>query len=112
VSKIEKMHPPAKLEHGDGRITEDDIDRRIVSALRADEQLTMSALGVKVGLSASPCWTRVKRLGQAGVITGYVALLDHAALGLPGIVFVEITLDYHDEPTLKRFGREWPGSGR
>lgn len=82
----------------------DPIDRRILSALRADGRLTMNELGEKVGLSPSPCWTRVKRLENAGLIAGYVALLDHAALGLPDTVFVEITLNRHDDHALETFG--------
>lgn len=82
----------------------DVIDRRILSALRADARLTMNELGEKVGLSASPCWTRVKRLENAGLIAGYVAVLDHQALGLPDTVFVEITLNRHDDHALETFG--------
>jgi len=82
----------------------DAIDRRILSALRSNGRLTMSELGEKVGLSASPCWTRVKRLENAGLIMGYVALLDHRALGLPDTVFVEITLNRHDDHALETFG--------
>ncbi|WP_084506730.1 Lrp/AsnC family transcriptional regulator [Geminicoccus roseus] len=80
------------------------IDRRILSALRSDGRLTMAELGEKVGLSASPCWTRVKRLEASGLISGYVALLDHGALGLPDTVFVEITLNRHDDSALETFG--------
>lgn len=80
------------------------IDRRILSALRSDGRLTMNELAEKVGLSQSPCWTRVKRLEARGAIEGYVAVLNHKAIGLPNMVFVEITLDKHDEKTLEQFG--------
>ncbi|MGO4667298.1 Lrp/AsnC family transcriptional regulator [Bosea sp. 2YAB26] len=82
----------------------DPIDRRILSALRADGRLTTSALAEKVGLSPSPCWTRVRRLEESGAIERYVAVLDHAALGLNNTVFVEITLDKHDDKVLDTFG--------
>lgn len=80
------------------------IDRKILSALRADGRLSMSELAEKVGLSPSPCWTRVKRLEAAGAISGYVAVLDHKVIGAPNIVFVEITLDRHDDKVLEKFG--------
>jgi Lrp/AsnC family leucine-responsive transcriptional regulator len=80
------------------------VDRKILSALRADGRLTMSELAAKVGLSQSPCWTRVKRLEASGAIEGYVALLDHKSIGVPNIVFVEVTLDRHDEKALEQFG--------
>lgn len=82
----------------------DQIDRKKLSALRSDGRLTISELSQKVGLSASPCWTRVKRLEASGVIEGYVAVLNHKAMGLPDIIFVEVTLDRHDEKVLERFG--------
>ena len=81
----------------------DAIDRRILSALNEDGRLTINALAEKVGLSPSPCWTRVKRLEQSGVIQGYHALLDQAALGLPDTVFLEVMMERHDEENLRRF---------
>ncbi|WP_158443767.1 Lrp/AsnC family transcriptional regulator [Bosea sp. (in: a-proteobacteria)] len=81
----------------------DPIDRKILAALREDGRLTTQALAEKVGLSPSPCWTRVKRLEEAGVIEKYVALLDHQALGYNNVVFVEITLDKHDDKALDQF---------
>ncbi|WNJ91023.1 Lrp/AsnC family transcriptional regulator [Bosea sp. 685] len=82
----------------------DAIDRRILSALRADGRLTTQALAEKVGLSPSPCWTRVKRLEESGVIENYVAVLNHGALGFSNTVFVEVTLDKHDDKVLDLFG--------
>jgi Lrp/AsnC family leucine-responsive transcriptional regulator len=80
------------------------MDRKILSELRSDGRLTMSELAEKVGLSQSPCWTRVKHLEATGAIEGYVAVIDHKAIGMPNIVFVEVTLDRHDEKVLERFG--------
>ncbi|MGQ3675375.1 Lrp/AsnC family transcriptional regulator [Xanthobacter sp. TB0139] len=80
------------------------MDRKILSALRADGRLTMAELAQQVGLSQSPCWTRVKRLEAMGVIDGYVAVIDHKAIGLTDIVFIEISLARHDEKVLERFG--------
>jgi Lrp/AsnC family leucine-responsive transcriptional regulator len=83
----------------------DAADRRILSALQVNGRLTMNELAELVGLSPSPCWTRVKRLEERGVIEKYVALLSHRALGLNIVVFVEITLDKHDDKVLERFGK-------
>ncbi len=81
----------------------DAIDRRILRALSRQGRLSNAELAEEVGLSPSPCWTRVKRLEQAGVIKGYVALLDQAALGVPDTVIIEVMMDRHDEEGLKRF---------
>ncbi|KMO32858.1 AsnC family transcriptional regulator, partial [Methylobacterium tarhaniae] len=63
-------------------------------------------LAERVGLSQSPCWTRLRRLEEAGLIRDYVAVLDHRALGLPDVVFVEVTLDKHDDSVLEAFDTE------
>jgi Lrp/AsnC family leucine-responsive transcriptional regulator len=81
----------------------DAIDKKILRALAQQGRLTNAELAEKVGLSPSPCWTRVKRLEQAGVIRGYAALLDQAALGLPDTVFIEVMMERHDEAQLRRF---------
>jgi Lrp/AsnC family leucine-responsive transcriptional regulator len=81
----------------------DAIDRKILRALARKARLTNAELAEEVGLSPSPCWTRVKRLEQAGVIQGYHALLDQAALGLPDTVFLEVMMERHDDTHLARF---------
>ncbi len=81
----------------------DAIDRKILRALARRARLTNAELAEEVGLSPSPCWTRVKRLEQAGVIQGYHAMLDQAALGLPDTVFLEVMMERHDDTHLARF---------
>ena len=81
----------------------DATDRRILRALARRGRLSNAELAEEVGLSPSPCWTRVRRLEAAGVIQGYVALLDQASLGLPDTVFLEVMMEKHDEGALRRF---------
>lgn len=81
----------------------DATDRRILRALASRARLTNTELAEEVGLSPSPCWTRVKRLEQSGVIQGYHALLDQAALGLPDTVILEVMMERHDDSHLERF---------
>jgi len=81
----------------------DAIDRRILRTLRGNARVTNAELAEAAGLSPSPCWTRVRRLEQAGVIRGYVTILDQAALGLPDTVIIEIMTEKHDEEVLRRF---------
>lgn len=68
----------------------DRIDLRILSLLQDDARITNAALAEKVGLSASPCLRRVRRLEQAGLITAYRAVLDRLSAGFGLTVFVEI----------------------
>lgn len=83
----------------------DEIDRRILKALVANGRLTNAELAKAVGLSASPCWQRVKRLEEKGIIAGYTAVLDHEALGVGETVMVEVSLDQHEPGVLEAFGK-------
>ena len=70
----------------------DRIDRKILDILQRQGRLPMTELAHEVGLSTSPVTERVRRLERVGVITGYHARIDPAALGRPLLVFVELTL--------------------
>ena len=89
----------------------DDIDRRIVQALQAVGRMSIQDLAAQVGLSPSPCARRVRLLEDAGVIKGYVAVIDQEKLGLPVSVFASIKLERQREEELDRFGaavQRWP----
>ena len=73
----------------------DRIDRRILHELMRDATLPVSQLAKRVGLSQTPCWKRVQKLEAAGVITGRVAIVEPAAIGLGLTVFVEIEAADH-----------------
>lgn len=81
----------------------DDIDRRILGALQADGRITNQELANRVGLSPSPCLRRVRALEQAGVISGYVALIDPERVGLAVTAFVRVRLDQQDDRHLAIF---------
>lgn len=83
----------------------DEIDRRILRELQDNARLSNADLAERVGLSASPCWQRVKRLEDSGYIQGYVAILDHKRLGMPDTIIIEVTLERHDDEVIERFGR-------
>ncbi len=81
----------------------DPIDRKILSALRRDSDITSQRLGERVGLSPSAAHRRVKLLEAAGLIAGYRARLSREAQGDPTIVFVSVTLKDQAQETLARF---------
>ena len=83
--------------------TLDAIDRKIIAALQAEGRLPIVDLANRVGLSATPCQRRVKRLEEAGVITRYAALIAPAAMGYGLQALVEVTLDDHSEKTVSAF---------
>ena len=81
-------------------------DRRILAILQRDATTPIAELAEQVGLSQTPCWKRVKRLQESGVIRRKVALLDPEALDLRLIVFVSIRTSHHDKDWLETFARE------
>jgi DNA-binding Lrp family transcriptional regulator len=83
----------------------DGRDIQIVRRLQRDGRLSNQELAEAVNLSPSPCLRRVRLLEQRGVITGYTALVDQRAYGLPLTVFVRITLERHSEEIVRGFER-------
>ncbi|MCC7268625.1 MAG: Lrp/AsnC ligand binding domain-containing protein [Caulobacteraceae bacterium] len=70
-----------------------EADRRILRALQADGRISNQELAARCNLSPSACSERVRRLRDAGVITGYSAQLDPAMVGRALLIFVEVVLD-------------------
>jgi Lrp/AsnC family transcriptional regulator len=81
----------------------DAIDRRILRELQRDATIAIADLAQIVGLSQTPCWKRIKRLTDAGVITRRVALLDREKLDLGLVVFVSVRTNRHDQEWLDAF---------
>jgi DNA-binding Lrp family transcriptional regulator len=81
----------------------DRIDVRILSHLQKNGRVTNVELAEAVGLSASPCLVRVKRLEKAGYITGYGAHIQMQKLGATQLVFTEVTLSDHRVSDFARF---------
>jgi DNA-binding Lrp family transcriptional regulator len=93
------------------RIRLDATDWRILKELMADGSLTNVALAGRVGLSAPPCLRRVRALEEAGIITGYTALVDERALGFELTAFVMVGLHSQSETDLVAFENRvlgWP----
>lgn len=95
-------------EHGPSL---DELDLRLLAELQADGRVTNVELARRAGLSAPPCLRRVRRLEEAGVIRGYHAALDPAALGWEITFFALVGLESQKEAVLSAFERmvlEWP----
>jgi Lrp/AsnC family leucine-responsive transcriptional regulator len=83
----------------------DEIDRKILKVLQADARVSHQELAERVGLSASPCARRIKRLETGGFIAGYSARIDEAKLGFGFSVFVSVRLDQQVDSRLQDFER-------
>lgn len=88
------MRKPVKL---------DSYDLAILRELQVNGRITKSALAERVNLSPSPCWERLKKLEQGGLITGYRAMVDIRVIAPVTEVLVEITLSGHKAPDFRRF---------
>ena len=81
----------------------DRVDREILRLLAADAALSLAEIADKVGLTPTPCWKRIRRMEQDGIILGRVAKLDAARLGLGVSVFVAVETADHSADWLERF---------
>ncbi|CAH1745731.1 AsnC family transcriptional regulator [Thauera humireducens] len=94
-----------RIHRGMGDMKLDQVQRNILTLLQKDSTLSTQALSEKVGMSATPCWRRVREMEEAGVIRGYVALVDRHKVGLGTCVWVRVKLKQHSADVLDRFER-------
>lgn len=85
------------------KIKIDKTDHAILHELQQDGRLSNVALATRVNLSESACLRRVKMLESAGVVERYTMLVSQESVGLPGNVFVEISLDNQQQQQLEAF---------
>lgn len=81
-------------------------DIRILAALQQDARITNQTLADELGMSASPCWRKVRKLEDDDVIQGYRAVLDRRKIGLGVMVFIRVSIDSHSEAEARKFERE------
>ncbi|KPW63357.1 AsnC family transcriptional regulator [Pseudomonas syringae pv. broussonetiae] len=82
------------------------IDMRILTALQQDGRITNQTLADQIGMSASPCWRRVKQLEEHRYVLGYRAVLDRRKIGLGVMVFIRVSIDSHSEAEARKFEQE------
>jgi len=81
-------------------------DIEILQLLQADSSISTGAIAEKVNLSQSPCWRRINRIEQEGLIRKRVALLDRRALGMEVVVFATVSLTANGRQNLEEFETE------
>lgn len=90
-------------------ISLDTFDIKILNLLQRDATMPLAEISAQVGLSSTPCWRRIQKLEEAGVIRRRVALLDRDALNAGVTVFVAIRTQQHNARWLKDFARAVTG---
>jgi Lrp/AsnC family leucine-responsive transcriptional regulator len=81
----------------------DEIDKSILRTIQSNGRISTLDLSESVGLSATPCARRLKKLENEGVVCGYHALIDESKIGYGFSIFVSIQLDKQIDGTLKSF---------
>ena len=84
----------------------DDTDRHILRAYQKDPELTMEGLGETVGMAKAPCWRRLKKLKEDGVIDRKALILNQQALGYGITALAHVKIEKHNEQSLDSFERE------
>lgn len=85
-----------------------DMDVKILKILQEDCTRPVADIGKEIGLSTTPCWRRMQKLEEAGVITKRVALLDPVKVNAGVTVFVSIKTDKHSHEWLEKFNAAIP----
>jgi Lrp/AsnC family transcriptional regulator of ectoine degradation len=83
----------------------DAIDLRILDAIQRDGRITKLKLADMVGLSPTPCWMRLRKLEEAGIVSGYHAKVSVRAIAPVTMVLMEVTLRTHRQADFDRFER-------
>ena len=81
----------------------DKIDRKILTLLQRDATMPVAEIGRKVGLSTTPCWRRIQKMEEDGVIRRRVAVLDPVKVNAGVTVFMSVRTNEHNEAWLKKF---------
>ncbi|UCR89880.1 Lrp/AsnC family transcriptional regulator [Mycetocola spongiae] len=88
------------------KLTLDAIDREILELLAHDGRMSNVDLARRVGLTPPPCLRRVRRLEEAGIISGYGAQVDYAAMGRGFEVVVSVDIGVNDRATMEKFEQD------
>ena len=93
------------------KIEIDRVDTEIIRLLQEDAELSAAAVGERIGLSQSPCWRRIQRLRQEGLIQGQFIKFDRKKLGFDVLVFAQVKLTAHGRSKVPEFAetiRQFP----
>ena len=81
----------------------DNIDKQILSALQKNATIPLSELSKKIGLSTTPCWNRIRKMEEEGIIKSKVTVLDNKKINLSIVVFLSVSVSSHSEEWLIDF---------
>lgn len=81
----------------------DSIDKKILTLLQGNSKINVKELALKIGLTQTPVYERIKRLEKTGIIQNYIAILNKEKVGYNVEVFCQVTLLVHSKELINRF---------
>ena len=81
----------------------DDLDKKILTLIQKNSGLPLSEISRKVGISPTPCWNRIKKMEEAGVISARTIVLNRKAINLSIVVFLSIRVSHHSKDWITSF---------
>ena len=80
-----------------------EIDKHILKLLQKNASIPLSELSKRVGVSSTPCWNRIKKMEEEGIIDSKITILNNKKINLPIIVFLSISVSSHQSQWLMKF---------
>ena len=84
----------------------DKIDKIILTVLQKNATLPLSELSKRVGISKTPCWNRIRKMEEEGIINSRVTVLDNKKINLNIVVFLSVSVSSHSRSEERRVGKE------
>ena len=81
----------------------DEVDKKILSIIQKDITLPLSDVAKRAGVSKTPCWNRLRKMEEKGIIREKVAILNNEKINLPIVVFLSISVSHHTKEWIKEF---------
>lgn len=81
----------------------DEIEKKILKILQRNSNIPLTELSKKVGLSTTPCWNRIRKLENEGIIKSKITVLDNEKINLPITIFLSISVKSHKEDWFNQF---------
>ena len=81
----------------------DDIDKKILSLLQNNATLPLSELSKRAGVSKTPCWNRIRKMEEEGIIKSRVTVLDNKKINLNIVVFLSVSVSSHSKEWMSDF---------
>lgn len=81
----------------------DVVDKNILQVIQENATLTLADISKRVGLSVTPCWNRIRKMEENGIIVGRQTLIDRSKVNLPIVVFLSLTVSGHTENWVEKF---------